>query len=141
MPCYNSTVLNAPVQTVWKTIADFHDLSWAPGVITSCESIGGYESHELGARRVLNGSFDETLLSMDEEHHMFSYRINDGPGPVAKDKVKNYVGRVKLLPVTRSDRTFIEWASTYDGDQEAVADLCNPIYNAMLAKLEEKFNK
>jgi len=141
MPCYNSTVLEAPVDKVWKTVRDFHDLSWADGVITSVEKMGDVVGHDVGARRLVNGVFDETLVSFDEEHHTFSYHLTDGPGPVAQDAVKNYIGTVRLLPVTRGGHTFFEWSTKYEGDEEAIAELCNGIYNALLEKLEEKFNE
>ena len=34
MGCYNSCVVSAPVDRVWTALRDFHDMSWAPQVIT-----------------------------------------------------------------------------------------------------------
>lgn len=31
---YQSTVINAPAEKVWNAIRNFHDLSWAPNLIT-----------------------------------------------------------------------------------------------------------
>ena len=38
--CYNSVVVNAAVEDVWNSIKSFHDLSWAPNVITQVDVIG-----------------------------------------------------------------------------------------------------
>ena len=32
--CYNKIEIDSPINTVWNTISDFHDMSWAPEVIT-----------------------------------------------------------------------------------------------------------
>ena len=36
---YQSIVINAPVRAVWEAIADFHNLSWAPNVVTRVEVV------------------------------------------------------------------------------------------------------
>ena len=40
MACFNSIVINAPIDEVWAKMKDFHDFSWAPNVITKCEAVG-----------------------------------------------------------------------------------------------------
>lgn len=32
--------INAPVETVWNAIRDFHEMGWAPNVVTSVDKIG-----------------------------------------------------------------------------------------------------
>jgi len=39
MGCYNSCLVNAPVDRVWSALRNFHDLSWAGGVVQSVERI------------------------------------------------------------------------------------------------------
>ena len=139
MGCYNSTVIAAPVESVWAAIRDFHDLTWATGVVNSTEKVGATAGTTPGARRVLNALFHETLLTVDEANHTFTYSIDDGPGPVAKDAVKGYVGEVRLLPVTDGDRTFIEWSSRWESGSGEVSEFCNPIYRALLNALKKHF--
>jgi hypothetical protein len=43
------------------------------------------------ARRVLNGAFHETLVEVKEDDRTFAYSIDDGPSPVSKADVSNYV--------------------------------------------------
>ena len=138
--CYNSAVVNAPVDRVWAAVRDFHQLDWAEGVVESAEKVGEISGTGIGARRVLNDAFHETLLTLSDMNYLVEYSIDDGPGPVAKDAVRNYVGRLQLFPVTADDTTFAEWSSAYDSpDSAAVGELCNPIYRALLSKLQEHF--
>ena len=138
--CYNTITVNVPIDKVWSTIKDFHDLSWAKDVIESVEKVGDKKGDQIGARRILNGVFHETLHAVNELAHSFAYTIDDGPGAVSKDLVRNYVGSVKLLPVTSDNSTFVEWATRYDSaDDSAVGELCNPIYHALLEALRSHF--
>ncbi|WP_293267493.1 SRPBCC family protein [Neptunomonas sp.] len=134
--CYNSTVINAPIEKVWDTIKNFHELPWGSAVVTSTKKVGNKQSNEVGAQRILNDAFHETLVSISNDEFTFSYRIDDGPGPVAKDTVLNYFGTVKLSPVTDSGETFIEWSSSFDSDNSnEVREFCNPIYAGLLDSL------
>jgi hypothetical protein len=134
--CYNKIEIDSPINTVWETLCDFHDMSWASEVITSLAKLGDKSGNEVGAKRVLNDVFHETLTEINAEAFTFSYSIDDGPGPVSNSAVDNYVGVVKL---TESERgTLVEWSSTYKSDNEKeVADFCNPIYSALLSALNE----
>jgi carbon monoxide dehydrogenase subunit G len=33
--CYQTRVINAPIEKVWDTIKDFYDLSWCSSIVTS----------------------------------------------------------------------------------------------------------
>lgn len=138
--CYNTVAVKASGDEVWKTVRDFHDTSWAEGVVTSCEAVGDVAGDQVGAKRILNEVFHETLLTLDDRARTFTYSIDDGPGPVAKDAVKNYVGKVRVSSSDGDGTTRIEWESTYESaDDSAVGDFCNPIYQALLSALAKKF--
>src|SRR6056297_2639627 len=109
MGCFNSVVINAPADKVWTAIRDFHDLSWATNVVEDVEKVGDIPGTQIGAKRVLNGAFQETLLGLDDNQRTLRYSIDDGPDAVSKDNVKGYVGRVQVLPVTDTDTTYISW--------------------------------
>ena len=47
---YQSVVINAPAEKVWGRIRDFHDLGWAPNVVTRIDVVGGKKGNEVGAR-------------------------------------------------------------------------------------------
>ena len=64
---YQSIVINAPIQVVWTRFQNFHDLSWAKNVITSVAKVGEVDGHQVGAKRIINNAFYETLIEIDEE--------------------------------------------------------------------------
>lgn len=133
--CYNKIEIETPINKVWDTISDFHDISWAPDVVTSVTKVGDKTGDEVGAGRVLNGVFHETLTELDPGNFTFSYSIDDGPGPVASDAVSDYIGTVKLT-ATESG-CIAEWSSVFQSQNEnEVADFCNPIYMALLNSLK-----
>jgi hypothetical protein len=138
--CFHTTTVTAPIEEVWTTLANFHDTSWATGVIETCDKVGEFGANEVGAQRILNGVFHETLASIDPASHQLTYTIDDGPGPLIKDAVRRYVGAVKLRPITIGGGTFIEWSSSYESaDDSAVGELCNSIYAALLVALRTHF--
>lgn len=139
--CYNSAVIAAPVDRVWQALRDFHDLSWAAGVVEKVETLGNKAGTEVGAQRVLNGAFRETLIELDDNQRRLRYTMDDGPGPVASDAVERYVGTLQLRPVTVGEGTFVEWTSEYvSRDDAAVHELCNPVYRALLQAMAAHFS-
>ncbi len=141
MGCFNSIVINAPSHKVWKVLKDFHDLSWSKNVVTDVKPIGDKSSNEVGAKRILNGLFHESLLSISDESKKFTYSIDDGPGAVSKDNVEEYVGEVTVHAVTDNDMSFVLWTSKWKSTKEGgVADFCNPIYHALLQDLKGHFS-
>ena len=65
MGCYNSIVINKPADEVWNALKHFHDMSWASNVITKLDKVGETTGNVVGAKRVLNDAFQETLLAFD----------------------------------------------------------------------------
>ena len=141
MGCYNSVVVNAPANTVFNTIKDFHDTSWSKNVVVKLDVIGDKSGNEIGAKRVLNDAFHETLRSIDQEGKSFTYSIDDGPGPVSKDNVEGYIGEVTVIPITENDTSVVMWSSKWNSSKNGgVADFCNPIYHALLQDLKSHFS-
>ncbi|MFU8813640.1 MAG: SRPBCC family protein [Balneolaceae bacterium] len=141
MGCYNSTVIDATADDVWEKLSDFHDLSWSKKVVEDVQTEGDKSGREPGAKRILNGAFHETLLSLDDNERVFTYSIDDGPGAVSKDNVEGYVGTVKVHPVTDTGKAFVEWKSDWKSEKEEdVAEFCSPIYHALLQDLKAHFS-
>mgnify|MGYP000444896391 CR=1 FL=1 len=111
MGCQNTIMINVSPEKVWATISNFHDMSWAPEVITSVDVIGTHSGYEVGAKRILNDVFHETLTEVDSDNFTFSYSIDDGPGPVSKEVVSNYIGMVKLT--AKGNGTLVEWKPSF----------------------------
>ncbi len=118
-----SITINTPVDRVWKAIRNFHKMNWAPNVIANIEVVGDVPGDQVGAVRVLNAAFRETLLTLDDKERTFSYSIDDGPSPVSKSDVKNYVGRVGVQRAPENKGTLVEWSSTWEQNDEAAYEL------------------
>ena len=140
MGCYNSAVINAPSDKVFSLLKNFHDLSWSKNVVSKVEKIGDKRHYEVGAKRILNDAFHETLRSINNDKKTFTYSIDDGPGPVSKDNVTGYIGEVSVIPITEDDSSVVVWTSKWASDKDGgVADFCNPIYHALLQDLKNHF--
>ena len=138
MPSTNqSKNISAPIADVWAKFTNFHDLSWAPNVITNLEPVGDVDGSDIGAKRILNGAFHETLAEVDNDNHMLKYSIDDGPSPVSKGEVSNYFGIIQLSP--SDDGTLVEWSSSWDSNGEEAVEFCQGIYVALLNELDASF--
>jgi len=108
-----STILAAPVDTVWGVLRDFngHD-RWHPAVADSVIE-RALPSDKVGCVRrfhLADGSeLREQLLTLSDLDMAFSYCLLDTPVPLL-----NYVAHVRLLPVTDQDFTFWHWTSRFD---------------------------
>ena len=134
---YQSTTVNAPVDQVWNTILNFRDMSWTFGVITKCVPVGNLGGDQVGAKRILNDAFHETLHDLNADDHSIRYSIDDGPSPV--NEVVGYFGLLRVSPITDTDTSYVERSSTCRGKDQETAEFCSPIYVAMLADLKNKF--
>lgn len=132
---YQSIHIGVPIEKVWQAIRDFHDFSWAPNVITSCTIQGDKTGAEVGAKRLLNEVFHETLIECNEAIHTIRYSIDDGPSPISRQEVSNYIGCLRLLPVTKDGSTFVEWTSSWESQSDDAMTFCHDIYVALLDDL------
>jgi len=131
---HQSTTIAVPPAEVWDAIRNFHDMSWSPNVITSLEVVGDLGGNEKGAGRILNGAFHETLLEVNDAVRRIRYSIDDGPSPLSKDDVSNYVGELMVSP--EADGALVEWSSSWQHNDEATAEFCHGMYLALLADLK-----
>lgn len=108
-----STILEAPVESVWQVLRDFngHD-RWHPAVADS-QIERGQPFDKVGCVRrfhLADGSeLREQLLTLSDIDMAFTYCLLDTPVPLL-----NYVAHVRLAPVTDGDHTFWEWESRFD---------------------------
>ncbi|MDR6289815.1 MULTISPECIES: SRPBCC family protein [Inquilinus] len=109
-----SSVINAPVETVWKTVRDFNAMpGWHP-VIASSKVENGGPSDRIGCVRSMEladngGTVRERLLTLSDSDHSVTYAILSAPMPV-----ENYVATLRLVPVTDGNRSFAEWTAEFD---------------------------
>mgnify|MGYP001827227115 FL=1 len=92
---------------VWRTVRDFHDFSWST-TIASCEAIGSKPGNVVGAQRLLNGAFADTLIEHNDGTYTMPYSIDYGPNPISAGDVREYIGHPKLRPITHDNTTFAD---------------------------------
>jgi len=138
---FQSKDVNASISDVWTKFNNFHYLSWAPNVITSVDKVGDIDGGTVGAKRILNNAFHETLVEINPDEYMLKYSIDDGPSPVSKEEVSNYYGVVKLSPATGGDGTHVEWSSSWESNVEDAVEFCHGIYVALLNELARSVEK
>lgn len=131
-----SIVIGSSADSVWQAIRDFHDISWAPGVLIKCVEVGDRRGDQIGARRILNDEFLETLLALDDLDRSIKYRLEDGPSPVSPLEVRDFVAVVQVHPVTDADHAFVEWTASWEAADETACNFASSIYAALLAALK-----
>jgi uncharacterized protein YndB with AHSA1/START domain len=113
-----SSVINAPVDTLWQAIRDFNALpDWHPAIASSKVEDGG-PSDRIGCIRSMElagggGTIRERLLTLSDSEHSVTYAILAAPMPV-----ENYVATLRLIPVTDGNRSFAEWTAEFDVSAE-----------------------
>src|ERR1044072_6728164 len=81
-----STVINAPIERVWRTAADYNGLpSWMPGMKDSTIE-PGQTPREMGAVLKLGMAgtkevLRERLEALDDKTHTITYSVLEGPLP------------------------------------------------------------
>jgi uncharacterized protein YndB with AHSA1/START domain len=141
---YASVIIKAPVETVWGVVRDFNGLpNWAAGIADS-RIEGGLDADVVGCVRsfhTLDGThIRERLLMLDDARHTFSYNFEKPAFPV-----KNYIATMRLMPVTHSDATFVEWEANFDeapGDEGKYVSLISKhVFAAGLKSLGAKIKR
>lgn len=136
---YQSTIVQAPAEAVWKRLRNFHDMSWAAGVVDKCEAAGDRAGDQIGAQRVLNDVFHETLRGLDDTTMTMHYSIDEGPSPVSSREVSDYGGTVHVVPATEDGACVVEWYSRWEAPNDDGVPFCGDIYKALLGRLRGHF--
>ena len=136
---HQSVLINTSIDEIWNKFSDFHALPWATNVISSVEKVGNIGGDQVGAKRVLNGVFHETLIKVDTDNYRIEYSIDDGPSPVSKHEVSDYIGAIQLSPAEDSEGTLVVWASSWESRSDNAVEFCSGIYVALLNELVSSF--
>ena len=133
-----SIVVNKPLESVWQSIRNFHDLSWSQNVVASCEAVGDISGTEPGAKRVLNGAIHETLMELNDADHIIRYTITEGPSPISSGEVSNYLAVMTLT--AQGDDTVVTWAASWDANDDSAMEFCQGVYVALLNDMAASLN-
>jgi hypothetical protein len=139
--------IDAPPAKVWATIADFHDLSWLPGVAKTTGE-GGNEPDAAKRQLTLDGgaTIDESLYKYDAAGMSYSYRIDNVDVKVLP--VNNYSATIIVLPAEGGKST-VEWRGAFyrgypnndpppELNDEAALKAVGKVYRAGLDSLKKK---
>jgi NADPH2:quinone reductase len=137
-----STVIEAPLDTVWPLLRDFnsHEI-WHPA-IGSSQIEAGEPADEVGAVRAFtlkDGSvLREQLIALSDHDHSLTYCLLEAPIPL-----DDYVATMRLKPVTDGDKTFVDWRSSFSPPADRLLELtrlvAEEVYEAGLAALKARF--
>jgi uncharacterized protein YndB with AHSA1/START domain len=128
-----STVINAPIERVWRTVSDFNGLpAWMPGMASSVIEDGKGEKDIGAVRRIsMSGSKDvlrEQLRALSPEECLITYAVLEGPLPV-----KSVVTSMRLRPITDTYGTLGEWSSQFEtepGKEEEGVQFLTRVFGA-----------
>jgi hypothetical protein len=142
-----SIVIDAPPAKVWATIADFHDMSWLPGIVKTTGA-GGNEPDTATRQLTLdNGAtIDESLYKYDAGEMSYSYRIDNVDVKVLP--VNNYSSTIAVLPAEGGKST-VEWRGAFyrgypnndpppELNDEAAIKAVTAVYHKGLESLKKK---
>jgi carbon monoxide dehydrogenase subunit G len=139
--------IDAPPAKVWAAIADFHDMSWLPGVAKTTGE-GGNVPDAAKRRLTLSSgaTIDESLYKYDAAEMGYSYRIDNVDAKVLP--VSNYSATITVLPA-EGGKSKVEWRGAFHrgypdndppaelNDAAAIAAV-SKIYRAGLESLKKK---
>ncbi len=115
---YTSTIINAPIETVWDRIKDFNGLaSWHP-MVQSSRIEEGLANGVIGCIRELTlrdggEKVREQLLGYSNLDYSIVYNILESNMPVS-----DYISTMRLRPVVDGNITYFEWSVTFNIDPE-----------------------
>ena len=121
-----SAVVPASADRTWAAVRDFDGLpAWHPAISAS-ELEGGARPDQVGAIRTLTladgAVVRESLVSLDDHDRNYVYEILESPFPV-----RRYRSRIRVVELTTTGESFVEWSLTFDCDA-ADADQLTPLF-------------
>jgi hypothetical protein len=142
-----SIEIDAPPAKVWAAIADFHNMSWMPGV-TKTTGDGGNEPDVAKRQLVLDSgaTIDESLYKYEADAMSYSYRIDQVDVKVLP--VTNYSATLVVLPA-EGGKSKVEWRGAFyrgypnndpppELNDEAAMKAVGKVYRAGLEALKKK---
>lgn len=133
MQVSKSTIVNAPIDSVWRILRDFNSHgNWHPAVVDSRiennrpgDAVSSVRKFHLEDGAQLK----EQLLSLSDRDYSLKYCLTETPIPL-----KNYVAEVSLKPVTDTNSTYWQWSASFDtpkGEEQTLKTLVEEeIYQA-----------
>lgn len=136
-----SQLIPAPAEEVWTAIREFDSIDeWHPNIDNasmeegrSATEIGGVRCFDAGERTVR-----EQLVAHSDVDRLYQYTMLQGAG-VKED----YLSRLKVIPITESNDSVVEWSSDFDAPASKMEDeiaRLGDIYTAGIDALQVRFS-
>jgi Polyketide cyclase / dehydrase and lipid transport len=114
---YASAIIKSPIETVWPIVRKFNGLpEWAVGIVDS-KIERGLDADVVGCIRSFHTKdgthIRERLLTLNDATYTLAYNFEKPAFPI-----ENYIATIRLMPVTHSNATFVEWEATFDEASE-----------------------
>ncbi|OKH98987.1 hypothetical protein A6A06_25640 [Streptomyces sp. CB02923] len=128
---FASAVIPARVTTVWRVVRDFGGLAiWQPAV-AGCVLADPEAPDRVGGVRTLSMADGETvvesLLALDDHARSLTYGIVSSPYPV-----HSYRAVMRVVPLTATDETFVDWSVHFDCDRSDTDELTKTFRTGIL---------
>ena len=112
-----STVIDAPIDKVWKVIRAYAS-NWDPESPVKFGLSKGASDDQLACERTITlpnswGQIVEKLDCLDDRSYRLVYSIVSSPFPCT-----GYVAEYQAFPITSSNKTFVRWFSNFEPNQE-----------------------
>ncbi|KAL9649626.1 hypothetical protein ABK040_003303 [Willaertia magna] len=139
---YESGVVSASLDEVWTLIGSFCNVPlWQSAIKESI--IEDFQSdNKIGSVRKIafyeGEPVREKLLAYDELNHSYTYSVEEGL------PLENYISTIRILPVTESNHTFVEWKSEFycaPENKEKLEGMVKGVYTSGIASLKKAFQQ
>ncbi|WP_192954805.1 SRPBCC family protein [Gallaecimonas mangrovi] len=139
-----SAIIDATPETVWASLRDFSGPALWVRNITSSDIEDGLAPDQVGAIRRLvfdtGSSIRERLIALSDHDRYFRYALL----PTDDLPIKDYSGKVQVLPVTDGNRAMVHWCGNFTirkGDPAEVCAWVQGIYQRDIEDMQIWFTK
>jgi hypothetical protein len=144
MKVYVSAVIPAQPGPVWAIVRDFNGLPTWTGFVAESRIEQSQAADKVGCIRNVTlkngGRIRERLLALSDYDMSCTYSILESPMGVS-----NYIATLRLIPITESDQTFVEWSAEFDAEpareEQIAADIGKNVFGAALSNLKSRFGR
>lgn len=138
---YVSRVIPGAPDDVWDRIRDFDTFDeWGPGPVEDCAMEDGAAPTEVGGVRqfhVGDRTVKELLVAHSDEERFYQYTMVEGA-----DGKENYLGELRLIPITESGETLAVYFVHFDVDESEMDDAVShleKVFGGALQGLHDEF--
>lgn len=122
----HTTLAVSPAE-LWKTVRDVGHVSAMLDVVTESSVAGDKRQCTLAD----GGHLDETILSIDEDHHRVAYTITASPFPIEAHAASMQVSDAG------DGRSTFDWITDIKPDE--LAGALGPMLSAEITQLEQRY--